>query len=1560
VVFGSLLFVVVAVPAIAEQGTGGIPLPPPPPPGTGDSDGGGGSAAGYPDASQTQAESLFTSDFSQTVDSLAADPPDLSGEHPTFLNDHTAFTSPGSQGADLVSEARSILEQDQRDLAALRSDLNALLDTQGAGAPRLVASTMPLRARDGDGQQAPIDLSLDQQGGNYAPDNPLVDLTLPGDLSHDIAVGDQGIKVDVGETDPASADPIAGGNLFYADAAPATDVVLAPVTPGLETLYQLRAPESPNHFRMTFTLPTGAQLEAKAGGGAAIVSDGQTLATVFPPVAQDAAGNAVFVTASVSGDSIDIDVPHSDPDIRYPISVDPVIDGYTWSTNGSGAFADWIKNQTVGSPYQLKTACTWGVNCQGGLAPVGLYIAVPPGQTVAANSIGAWQYRVPHYPETTAYISALDLGPMHFFPRYDTATNPFMFAGIFANATSSYLDTSAQSTNASNLYWSLDPGTATTGKQAVFALWSWTMRTVTDWRDAYLGGATVSLSDTEKPTANVDTGPLTQGWIDGTRTVNFAVDVSDGGLGVKGVYAPGPDGYDTTSLPSQNDPSHICLGTHARLCPQSGTVTAGYYPGKVPEGQSATLVLVWDPFNWDHTSGLTWNVRVDASPPQISTSGGLSQSGGSDPYKLHVDATDGDGSDSSGAAWRSGVRSIEVDVNGQEVADTGAHDCTPTAGSCPLSLDYTPDPSDFSTDQLHFKVIAIDELGHTQTKEWDVTLPDTSIDSGPNGPTSATTPSFTYSSTVAGSTFQCRVDSDPFSSCPASGYTSEHLDDGQHAFYVRATDSAGHVDQSPAERGFNVDTASPQLTTGGELVDTADALVGAGPAVEIDATDAGTGVVSVRLLVDGQEEDELAEDCPDGGCAIQGTLLPDLGGQTPGSHSFEIVATDGTGNTTHEAGPFRLDPTPPVLAVTGELADYSGQPLPSDTASADIQTTDSSAGDSGIANLEVSVDGGVDASIDPSCDPSCPPTASTTYTYQKSDWGSGPHELAVGATDAAGNVRRVFIDVDVQEEKPPAECPESTPTVEDPIHTVSVSEAEEGVIASALAPSEPSYAPDAETTLDPSLSRPDDSPPTPLEVSGSLTSEDLASLAAGGFRVDRAACLVPTQTTTAETNAAIVNGDSALYANSAADTDTVVRPTAAGETVVESLRSDDAPDSFSWNVGIQDGNQLQQLASGAVAVVDPSKDAPSDLQVPDPPQDAQDPAAIPDVDTQLAVAQYEVAQAEQETGQFVAAVIMPPYTVDGAGTSQPSTLTLTSADTVTVDAGSNTTAVVLSLAASSRAPDPVKAWYMYVPPSDAVQVAKSRACKFAQEQPSGDPAERVLLIDFGAAHQFTQDVFGAIQRDRYKYRNSLIFDALKGASSAYQGFCYRHGQARITYGNSNNMTLDTNAERAGTRQAVVAGNVDAYQRRNEFPLNNYDKEDAAVAGDIEPVWQGPGKTKKLVDAASTGGGGRYYDFGNAKTINGWGLGDIGDVSFTSSLHRRPLSEIYARSDADDWHRVQQHWNEHHASTYYFGGVTATPDASLDPGAAWRLLDDVSNGHLFRQLVSIRDACPTCR
>jgi N-acetylglucosamine-6-sulfatase len=85
-------------------------------------------------------------------------------------------------------------------------------------------------------------------------------------------------------------------------------------------------------------------------------------------------------------------------------------------------------------------------------------------------------------------------------------------------------------------------------------------------------------------------------------------------------------------------------------------------------------------------------------------------------------------------------------------------------------------------------------------------IPETTIDSGPSGPTNDPSPSFTFSASEPGSTFECRLDSTleaGFQACTSpKSYGS--LPEGSHTFEVRATDPAGSTDPTPASRSFTV------------------------------------------------------------------------------------------------------------------------------------------------------------------------------------------------------------------------------------------------------------------------------------------------------------------------------------------------------------------------------------------------------------------------------------------------------------------------------------------------------------------------------------------------------------------------------------------------------------------------------------------------------------------------------------------------------------------------------------------------------------------------------------
>ncbi len=92
----------------------------------------------------------------------------------------------------------------------------------------------------------------------------------------------------------------------------------------------------------------------------------------------------------------------------------------------------------------------------------------------------------------------------------------------------------------------------------------------------------------------------------------------------------------------------------------------------------------------------------------------------------------------------------------------------------------------------------------------DTTAPDTTITSGPANGSTITTSSTSYgfTSSEAGSTFECRLDGGPFAAC-SSAKQLTGLANGSHAFLVRAGDAVGNFDATPAIRTFTVAVPPP-------------------------------------------------------------------------------------------------------------------------------------------------------------------------------------------------------------------------------------------------------------------------------------------------------------------------------------------------------------------------------------------------------------------------------------------------------------------------------------------------------------------------------------------------------------------------------------------------------------------------------------------------------------------------------------------------------------------------------------------------------------------------------
>lgn len=176
-----------------------------------------------------------------------------------------------------------------------------------------------------------------------------------------------------------------------------------------------------------------------------------------------------------------------------------------------------------------------------------------------------------------------------------------------------------------------------------------------------------------------------------------------------------------------------------------------------------------------------------------------------------------------------------------------------TTFECTLGTTFAPctSPKTYSTlaqGSYTFKVRATDRSAQTDTtpaaRSFVVdTRPNTTITSGPSGPTGDSTPTFAFTATEP-STFACSVDEAAYAAC-TSPFTLPVQTDGPHTLRVLATDTDGtpNTETTPASRSFTVDTVAPDtVIDAGPPATTTDTT----PTFEFHATDP-TAVVRCRI-----------------------------------------------------------------------------------------------------------------------------------------------------------------------------------------------------------------------------------------------------------------------------------------------------------------------------------------------------------------------------------------------------------------------------------------------------------------------------------------------------------------------------------------------------------------------------------------------------------------------------------------------------------------------------------------------------------------------------------------
>jgi len=195
-----------------------------------------------------------------------------------------------------------------------------------------------------------------------------------------------------------------------------------------------------------------------------------------------------------------------------------------------------------------------------------------------------------------------------------------------------------------------------------------------------------------------------------------------------------------------------------------------------------------------------------------------------------------------------------------------------------------------------------------------------------------------------------------------SGVTYTALSEGAHTLQVRAKDTAGNVDQTPASFNWTIDLTAPTATIDSHL----PALTNNGAASFTFHASEPSSTLSCQV------DSGPAADCTAGGVSYS------VGA---GQHTFTVTATDQAGN---------LDPAPPsftwTVDETAPDTTIDSHPSALTTSNSPSFTFHASEGSTFVCQLD-----------------SQAPASCNGGTASYSGIGEGVHTFSVTATDLAGN-----------------------------------------------------------------------------------------------------------------------------------------------------------------------------------------------------------------------------------------------------------------------------------------------------------------------------------------------------------------------------------------------------------------------------------------------------------------------------------------------------------------------------------------------------------------------------
>jgi YD repeat-containing protein len=632
-------------------------------------------------------------------------------------------TTFAEQLAQLNEDPARVLSDAQ--LLSSSEETSATIRDEGDGL--LLESSLPVRTENEEGDLRKVDVSLEETEGGYETENALVEVQIPESVDEPIEVGEEGVSVKLaGAAEDRLAQSFGDENVFASEVLPDTDMLISPIATGVEIFNVLRSENSPETLRFQVQMPAGAELHADGEWGAEVVKDGEILTTIREPVAVDAQGTNVPVDLQVEGNSLALTVDHREGDYAMPILLDPILEnnenwiyGQNHDALDMGVWSYWNNGSWW---FHGSTYCIYECFGPGGSGTRGLYVSLEGQRSYGANQFGQWAYGAPN---ANSYISSVTLGAPYVHADHGCSEQqypqPYNYFGVWSSSQNNWVYLSVNSAN--------QPGGTYTlpfaGDAAVFGLStgggiSW----LPCWRDLYAGGAHVWLDDNNWPSVSSVQDPPTS-WISPTTPVKVVAQANDAGLGIQNVVISPEGSAPIYHIPVQNQ----CAGTRRNPCLTGHTATFDLTGASFREGRRPASVTAYDATG-KYSNPYYFETKIDGTAPEVTLEGQLAKAtnevgseekpaGAGDElslpvYNLKIEANDG--SNESDLTKRSGVRDIEIYLDGveEEVPWSPTPSC---ASSCAMTQTYQLKLSMLTTSGEHkLKVIVRDFAGNLRER----------------------------------------------------------------------------------------------------------------------------------------------------------------------------------------------------------------------------------------------------------------------------------------------------------------------------------------------------------------------------------------------------------------------------------------------------------------------------------------------------------------------------------------------------------------------------------------------------------------------------------------------------------------------------------------------------------------------------------------------------------------------------------------------------------------------------------------------------------------------------